>query len=186
MKLYNRWISGTFDRLGFSNIEMITDVAKITYEQLSSFGSIYIGGGNSFRLLKLFKETRFYDLLAKYINNNHGLIYGGSAGAILFGHSISTARLGEQKDPELPYFTDYTSYNFIRGMDVDVHYFPRHDTEVHKYVKIHNRPVISIPEESAIHVSLDQNSKTVIRAIGDQPVYIFNNQGKSILDAISV
>lgn len=179
-----QWICETFDRLGFSNIDMTTDLENISFDRLSSFGSVYIGGGNTFRLLKLFKETGFYDLLAKYINEAIGPVYGGSAGAILFGHTITTARLGEQIDPELPGFKDYDSYNHVGGMDVDVHYFPRHDDEVQEYIKKHRRPVISIPEESAIHVTKDKNSQSVIKAIGDQPVYIFDSQGKSELTII--
>ncbi|MGG1507134.1 Type 1 glutamine amidotransferase-like domain-containing protein [Bacillus licheniformis] len=48
------WISRLFHPLGIKNIVMWTDVKGKTVHDLDVFSAVYIGGGNTFRLLKQF------------------------------------------------------------------------------------------------------------------------------------
>ncbi|WP_236809547.1 Type 1 glutamine amidotransferase-like domain-containing protein [Bacillus glycinifermentans] len=56
---------------------------------MDRFSAVYIGGGNTFRLLKHVTDTRFNDILQSYAKRG-GIVYGGSAGAIILGKHIMT------------------------------------------------------------------------------------------------
>jgi len=51
--------------------------------------TIYIGGGNTFKLLKELKESGFDKELLKFIKEGKP-VYGGSAGALILGKNILT------------------------------------------------------------------------------------------------
>src|SRR3989344_9605702 len=84
-----KWFSSTFFKLGFTNMEMWTDLNNKKIEDLNSFGGIYIGGGNTFSLLHDLRSSKFDKLLIEFLNSGRP-IYGGSAGAIIFGKNINT------------------------------------------------------------------------------------------------
>ena len=82
------WFSSTYQPYGITNIEMCTDLSLIS--SLQEYTAVFIGGGNTFKLLKKIKESRFDDKLVDYYSSG-GFIYGGSAGAIIFGKTIKSA-----------------------------------------------------------------------------------------------
>ena len=49
---------------------------------MANYSAIFIGGGNTFKLLKGIKDRGAFSKLKDFINNN-GIIFGGSAGAII-------------------------------------------------------------------------------------------------------
>jgi len=49
---------------------------------LQKYDTVYIGGGDTFKLLKLIRESGFDEKLLRYYKSG-GAIYGGSAGAII-------------------------------------------------------------------------------------------------------
>ena len=79
-----KWIKSVFGQFGFSNIEMWTSVKDKTPDNLKEFDAVYIGGGNTFKLLKEFRDSGFDKLLVEFYRSG-GHIYGGSAGAIILG-----------------------------------------------------------------------------------------------------
>ncbi|MAG53027.1 MAG: peptidase, partial [Nanoarchaeota archaeon] len=74
------------------DVTMVTDLSKKV--NLSKFKGIFIGGGNTFKLLRRIKENKW----GSKLKNFKGIIYGGSAGAIIFGKDISLALYGKIKD----------------------------------------------------------------------------------------
>lgn len=91
-------------------IEMLTDLNNVDYSSLEKFDSIYIGGGNTFALLKTLKETKFADTLLKFIDSGRS-VYGGSAGAIVLGKDTSTAFIGNLTDENNVQITDFLGLN---------------------------------------------------------------------------
>ncbi|BCB03601.1 hypothetical protein KH172YL63_17340 [Bacillus sp. KH172YL63] len=83
------WIKRTLFPLGLREISMWVDLSQRTIEELRGFSAVYIGGGNTYSLLKNFSETGFHTLLDKFLAEG-GIVYGGSAGAIIMGASILT------------------------------------------------------------------------------------------------
>ena len=169
-----RWIKNAFHRFDFSNIDMKVDLLEISETDLRRYGAVYIGGGNTFKLLREFRKTGFYTKLQRYIQDDIGPVYGGSAGAILMGKSIMTARLGDMIDEYVEGISEFQSYNFVQGNDIDCHYFEKHDSKVFEYVRNNRRGVISIPEESGLYVSDNR-----YRKIGRKEIYEFSENSKS-------
>ena len=71
------WFKKTYEYCNF-DIDMCTDLSKI--KSLDEYTGVFIGGGNTFKLLKEIRESKFDILLEKYLKNG-GFVYGGSAGA---------------------------------------------------------------------------------------------------------
>ncbi|MED3960953.1 Type 1 glutamine amidotransferase-like domain-containing protein [Niallia taxi] len=76
-----------FQPLGLQEIKMWTDLSNRTLENQKQFSAIYIGGGNTFSLLNAIRISRLDKALEEFIENE-GVIYGGSAGAIILGSNI--------------------------------------------------------------------------------------------------
>ena len=51
------WFAGEMKPFGITDIDLITDAAQITKERLSKVKGVFIGGGNTYKLLKMLKET---------------------------------------------------------------------------------------------------------------------------------
>ena len=83
------WIVGWVTKLSprFINIDMCTDLSEII--DLLQYDSIYIGGGNTYKLLYQIKKYKWDTKLTDFYRQG-GIIYGGSAGAIILGKSILT------------------------------------------------------------------------------------------------
>ena len=83
------WFKSQVLPFGISNIEQILNPQEITREKLKEVSGVFIGGGNTYQLLKGLKETHAFENLKEYIENN-GLVMGGSAGALIFSECIDT------------------------------------------------------------------------------------------------
>lgn len=115
-----KWFINTYAKYEFV-IEFCTDLNKI--KSLEKYTGVFIGGGNTFKLLKEVKETGFDKLLKKYLNNN-GFVYGGSAGAIIFGKNILTSSHADKNKVNL---IDMSGLNLINGYNVWCHYNSKKD-----------------------------------------------------------
>lgn len=99
------WINNVFNPLGIEDITMWTEseLNNKSIEDLKQFSAVYIGGGNTFDLLKDIRETFFTNVLKEYFATG-GIIYGGSAGAIIFGKDIRTCSHMDSNDVGLKKF----------------------------------------------------------------------------------
>lgn len=82
------WFTKTYPEREY-NIKMLEDFKKITQKELNTFDVVFIGGGNTYNLLKEIRTTKFDKKLIKY--SKQKTIYGGSAGAIILGKNITTS-----------------------------------------------------------------------------------------------
>ena len=73
-----------------SSIDLCIDLSSIDYKELIRYNLIYIGGGNTGRLVNQFEKSGFESLIPRFIESG-GFVFGGSAGAIMMGKSILTA-----------------------------------------------------------------------------------------------
>ena len=85
---------------------------------LENYKAVFIGGGNTFKLLKEIKESNFDCTLKEYFNNG-GFVYGGSAGTIIFGKIIKTS---SHADKNFVNLKDLNGLNLLNGYDVWCHY----------------------------------------------------------------
>lgn len=135
---------------------------------LDKYNMVYIGGGNTFKLLKELKESELGNKIINYINNG-GIVYGGSAGAIIFGKTIEPCMIGHAADKNLVRLKDLTGLNVV-DYDIHCHYNEKTDFElISKYSKTNKRKVIAIPEENVV---LILNGK-INKVFGTKEIKIF-------------
>ena len=124
------WFTGIYAPYGITNIQMCTDLNAAP--DLGQFTAVFIGGGNTFKLLKEIKDAGFDTKLIEYLAQG-GFLYGGSAGAIICGNSIEAAYYGDSSDVNDVGLEDLTGLNLLGGMDVWCHYTPKDDEQIVKY-----------------------------------------------------
>ena len=181
------WIKEEISMIDIPNIEMVRTFEEFANKDFNKYSLIYIGGGNTYKLLNGIKTTNTFNKLKKYLQND-GIVYGGSAGAVIFGKDINIIKLMDNNDVSLK---DTSGFNYLSEMSLFVHYtnykskytkeeninlMKKYTNFIIDYTK-KNEKVIAIPEEDTIFFD-DKN----IRVIGELPYYIFENGKKEKIE----
>jgi|SRR3989344_865432 len=169
----SKWFLSTFSLFGTERIEMWTKLSKKEYNDLEQFGAIYIGGGNTFSLMNDLRKSGFIGLLKKFIESGR-VVYGGSAGAIIFGKDIRTAFYGNDSDENLVNLADFSGLNLVNDFSIQCHYKNNQDKEIFDFIKETKLNVIALHEDTGLWVLNDK-----IKVIGYNPAYIFRNGKKN-------
>ncbi len=166
-----------FKNIKHGEIEVIQSADEISEKNLSNYSSIFIGGGNTYKLLKLLKDSGAFERIKEYTANG-GLVYGGSAGAAIFGKDIEAISYMDTNNVELK---DTRGFNSLFGFSLTAHY-TNQDAEHHKKATEYltqysmHEPVIALPEEDSLYTD-----GKVVKIVGTRPWYIFNKgQNKQI------
>lgn len=170
-----KWILEQFQNFGFNNFVMWTEdeLRNKTAGDFDQFGGIYIGGGNTFKLLKQLKEFGTFEILQKLAKDNVP-IYGGSAGAIILARTVIPALSADPNDSGV---TDFSALNLLHGYDIWCHYKKEMDTQILKYMKDYRlEKIIAVPESAGLFVT-----ETSIQAVGPDKACVFKNK----MDVIS-
>ncbi len=158
------WFTKTYSAHGISSFTMWENLSDKSVADLARFQAIYIGGGNTFKLLKEIKTSGFDRLLREYLESG-GIVYGGSAGAIILGHDILTCSHMDRNDVNL---SEFDGLNVVHHYSIWCHYTAEDDARIFNYASERNPKIIAIPEESGIYLE-----DGLLSNIGDQPCYIF-------------
>lgn len=137
----SNWFKSTYEPMGISKIDVCIDLSTADFSK--DYSSVFIGGGNTFKLLRKMRETGFDKRLKLYLQNG-GTAYGGSAGAIIFGSSIECAGYLDNNYMELK---DLSGLNMLNGYDVFCHYNPPEDDS---YINSYKNDLYILYEESGI------------------------------------
>lgn len=174
------WITGELSNVQLSRIDMVRSFEELASKDYSEYTSIFIGGGNTYKLLKGLKDSGAFEKIRNYINSG-GIVIGGSAGAVIFGYDIDIISTMDPNDVQL---TDTKGFNVIDGISIFPHYTNMKSklseeenlnrlnnyTKAIKEFSIRNGDVIAIPEEDAIFVN-DNN----IEILGSRAFFYFEN-----------
>ena len=168
-----KWINKTFNPLGINKIELWTeqDLRKKPETESNKFGGVYVGGGNTFYLLRELRDSGFIEKLKALIKNDVPF-YGGSAGALICTKTIITALTADKNEVNL---IDFNAMNFLKGHALWCHYTPEMSELVKKYVKKHELRIIALPENTGLHVTQKE-----IRVVGPGSAYLFTEKIKEI------
>lgn len=145
---YYKWFSALLEKHDSGNkdidFRMITDEDVIT--DLSSYDSIYIGGGNTYKLLNFIIESGLHKQISLYLDNG-GVIYGGSAGAIILGQDIRTAASENTKNAPT-----HNGLNLLNNKTVSCHYTDtiQENESLHQLAKSINSEIIAIAENAGL------------------------------------
>lgn len=122
---------------------------------LNTFDAIYIGGGNTYKLRHELEQYQLINPLREFLASGKPL-YGGSAGAIVFGEKIATVL-----EEKLSY-PDYEGLKFC-PFSMKCHYIPEEKEKLQKMAIQLQTTIYAIPEEGGL--ILDNNSH-IIKQLG--------------------
>lgn len=174
------WIKEEISSIDVPNIEMVRTFEEFANKDFNKYSLIYIGGGNTYKLLNGIKTTNTYAKLKEYIKND-GMVYGSSAGAVIFGKDINIIEVMDNNDVGIK---DTSGFDYLNGISLFVHYTnkrSKYTEEENKNLTIKytdfianytkkNEKVIAFPEEDTVF--FDGNN---IRVIGELAYYTFEN-----------
>lgn len=145
-----KWFQNCMGKHKKVKIKTLTEI-KIP-PSIADYDAIYIGGGNTFKLLKRLKQTGLDKKLIELYSAGKK-IYGGSAGALIWGCDIKTATLCADKDENLVGLRDTSGLNLIPNHDIQAHFDLDQIKEHQQYISESGRSIIAIPKDSALKVS---------------------------------
>lgn len=166
------WVTNSFSSVGGGdiNITMWTDLNNKNGKNLDGFDAIYVGGGNTFKLLQHIYDSNFFSTLKEFFDKG-GIVYGGSAGAIIMGKNINTVL--EENDKNYKHDKGLSA---IGDYSIICHYQKSLDEQIWQYIKVHNNPVIALTERTGLKIVSGK-----AKVIGCDPVVIFNLNNQEIL-----
>ena len=118
---------------------------------LDDYDAVYIGGGNTFKLLDNVLKYGLDKKLITFMKSGKP-VYGGSAGAIIMGRSIKTAAAMDERGD----YKQEDGLNLLQGVCVACHW-PETSEHVKKVAKENKFKVYCIPENCGLIFDVDGN-----------------------------
>lgn len=165
-----RWLCEVMVPFGVVSIAMWAGPADYDPAGLQRYGGVYIGGGNTFRLLANLRTKGMEPALRTFIAAGRP-VFGGSAGAILLGRDIRSCA---HMDPNDVGLSDTRGLGVVENFTIWCHYEPSNDDMIARFVADHPYSVLALSERSAVAVIGGE-----LLAIGYDGVFRFSMQGKT-------
>ena len=169
------WITGELECVEIPGIEMVRSAEELALKNLEDYGFLFIGGGNTFRLLYELKRVHMFEPIREYLRNG-GTAFGGSAGAIIFGEDLESCALDDANEVGLK---DTEGFDVLCGISFLCHFTnraPEQDRRSEEYLlKISDhRKIYALPEEDTLF--LNENR---LEEILGRPYFIFEDRRKT-------
>ena len=142
------WMKGIVKKHGREDIVFDTadDLSIVTRNDLAGYNAIYIGGGNTWLLMQEMRESGFDKLLDEYIHSG-GVVYGGSAGAIVLGKRVDT-----HDDANEVGVSDMDGMDVLSGYSVACHFKSEQEDRFAAWAETNRLPILCLPEDAGIAV----------------------------------
>lgn len=174
------WIINELSNVDVTHIDMVRSFKELASLKLENYTALFIGGGNTYKLLHGLKQSGAFNLIKKYLENN-GIVIGGSAGAVIFGKDINIISSMDPNDINL---TDTSGFDMLSGISIFPHYTnvktrlteEENKERMNRFTEsiinfsLNNGDVYAIPEEDAIY--FDGSS---VEVLGTRKYYYFSN-----------
>lgn len=169
------WIRGELGSVDIPGIEMVRSAEELARKHLEDYSFLFIGGGNTFRLLSEIKRVHMFEPIQEYLQNG-GAAFGGSDGAIIFGEDLESCALDDDNDVGLK---DTAGFDVLGGVSFLCHFtnrIPEHDLRSEKYLLeiSKHRKVYALPEEDTLFLN-----ETELEEIVERPYFIFEDGKKT-------
>jgi dipeptidase E len=125
---------------------------------LEGFASVYLGGGNAYRLLRYLLAKQGHQKLREYVQSG-GIIYGGSAGAVVLGKEIRTV-----EEERMEGVRSTQGLNLLQEQSVLPHFSLADQVRAQDLATKLTTKIIAIPEDAGL--VLDAGG-SVITSIGE-------------------
>lgn len=173
-KMYDscfQWINSELKDISIPYIEMIRNTNELYSKKLNDYSMIYIGGGNTFKLLNDIKSSGSFERLKEYIQNG-GVVFGGSAGAIIFGADLEGCALDDENKVNLK---EIDGFDILNGISILCHFTdgpPEKNEKNKQYLieKSYHKKFIALPEKVTLFANGDE-----VEVIGGSSFYLFEN-----------
>ncbi len=161
-KLYptaSEWMKSLVGLHGRMDVQWETadDLSVYDLASLKKFDGIYIGGGNTWSLIKEFRDSGFAHILIEFIKSG-GDVYGGSAGAIILGSRVDT-----HDDENKVSLADVSGFDQLKGYSVACHFHDKQSDRFKKWAIDAGKPIICLPEETGLII--EQGSARCVGAL---------------------
>lgn len=167
---YN-WFKNEINSYNFDKFEMVKSSLELSKLDLNNYSALFIGGGNTYRLLSELNKNDNISKIKKYLLNG-GIVYGGSAGAIIFGKDIDGCKLMDEKND-----VNTEGLNFINNYSLLCHFNNNNLKLNKKYLTTYSKKnkLLFLPEEDVLVIS-----DNTIKIIGNHKYAVFDNQKMAI------
>jgi len=165
------WFNRTIREFGSFQIHMWDLLSKHKPPAfISDIDGIYVGGGNTFTLLKAIRMGGYDKLLIDAIVN--GVAYcGGSAGAIIAGKDIMSCSFIDANDVGLE---NTQGFDLANGYSICCHYETSHDPLIWQFMNEFESDVVALTERDAVAV-VDRE----LFSIGPDDAHIITQNGSA-------
>lgn len=140
------WLTGSLDELGLTaQVETWNALAGHQPTELDGFDLLFVGGGNTFALLRHLQDHRFVEPVQRFVESG-GSYCGGSAGAVLATASIVIAELGDAPADPQPSSLHALALVPAAAGHLLPHYTPGQAERARGWAAAHDAVVLGIPE----------------------------------------
>lgn len=174
------WFQKQITNVDVCGVDMPRTFEEFANFNFDNYSAIFIGGGNTYKLLKGIKENGIFEKIEEYLSKD-GIVIGCSAGAVLFSKDINIIAKMDKNEVELK---DTNGFDYLNGVSVFPHYTNTKSSLTDEENEIRTSEftkaiinfsneigdVIAIPEEDTIYVNDNE-----IQIIGTRPYYKFKN-----------
>ena len=115
------WISGELKNVNIPYIEMVRSANELAIKNMLDYSMIFIGGGNTFKLLNDLKASGTFAKIKEYLDDG-GVAFGGSAGAIIFGEDLEACLCDDINEVKL---NETSGFDVLKGISILCHYTNR-------------------------------------------------------------
>ena len=173
-----KWFSKEILYFGLSEFEMVNSSKELADKNFNNYSFIFIGGGNTYKLLNELYANDNLEKILNYLNNN-GIIFAGSAGASIFGKNIDCCKIMDKTQPN---YINNKALNLCNGYSILCHFnkkiFANNKVFLEEYSKQNN--IIFLPENDTLCISNND-----ISIIGEEDYLIIKKGGSYIFNTSS-
>jgi dipeptidase E len=171
------WLTEVLRPMGITSISMWSDFSGRSPEQIAEHDAVFIGGGCTYLLLHELKESGFDRALIEFYRNG-GVIYGGSAGAIVLGSDIKPCA---HIDRNICGLEDTTGLNLVNDLAVACHYRKEHADILRQCSGELQTSILALSERTGLTME-----RGTMRIAGHVPAMLLNEKSITELPVGSV
>lgn len=136
------------------------------YTDIARFDAVYIGGGNTWCLMKELKAMHFDKAIDTFLKEK-GPVYGGSAGAIIMGKRIDT-----HDDENNVEWVDMNGFGLINDYSIACHFDAEQSERFREWSLSHQLPILCLSEETGLVIT-----ESDMHCVGTKPCFIYRPDG---------
>jgi len=169
-----RWLTSALMPRGDFHVETAPETVEGLKSALRDAEVLAIPGGNTFDLLAYLRRHDLLTAMSSFLAQG-GHLYGGSAGAIVFGADISIAEL---MDDNAVGIKDTRGADLLSGCVVYPHFSSRHEAIARQWAVTHGVTVLGVAETAGLVV---QNATA--RNAGPGSIQVFHARSQRNYEA---